>query len=142
MTFYNTISDSLETIREYGSSKFMLDGLAFIKYIHDKVGPGTTVRQLASKMSIMDEKQSLEEDAEQFADRLEKLNSKLQKPVDESILCQLLLRGVADSELKKFLVAEQLHNSIDTYDALKQKIGDYTCRYNLQSSASMHHRCQ
>ena len=109
------------TLKKTGAGKMFMDGLALLKTAYDKHGPGSGAKQLSTTVSLMDEKQSEQETPEDFADRMENINTQSDTPIAEKRMCQFYIRGLLDPDLKKYLIQQQLLKQVVTLSALKDR---------------------
>ena len=114
--------------------KYRGKGIAFMKYIFDRIGPGSISRQTAKKLRLQEEKQQDSETGEQFCDRLIHENSSLTTPIDGTMMCSIFIKGLSDMELKKYLLGEQLKNNITDLDLLKDKCDEYEVQSEILHS--------
>jgi hypothetical protein len=128
---YNTIDESLAALQSSGANTYFMDGLAFLKAAFDKHGPGSGAKQLAQTVNIMDEKQTAEQSAEEFAEKLENINGQLEQPIAENLLCQFYIRGLQDAELKSYLIQQQLLQKVSTISGLKQLANEHDIHQGL-----------
>ena len=130
---YSLIDPTLSAIREAGASALFGNGFGLLKRISDKFGPGVGAKQTETKVKIMYETQNADENAEEFADRLEQLNASLEAPIEDTMLVQFFINGISDADLKKFLVDKQLDDDSQSFDfdSVKRKVNQYTIRHGM-----------
>ena len=124
---YGSLSDCAEmaSAKMYGAKKVFGNGLAYLKHLADKFGPVGGTNQVLLNHNIMIEKQRVGESPDDFATRLETLNSDLDVECSDPMLRSILVRGLHDNELKGFLAKEQSSNRTINFQQLVQKIKEY-----------------
>jgi hypothetical protein len=132
---FGTMDESLKAMKHNAATKYFMDGLALVKATFDKYGSGTGARQLSKTVNIMDEKQSAEESPEEFATRMDEINSQLSPPIAQSLMCQFYIRGLRDMELKKYLIQQQLLKGANTLEGLSQLADEYEIHEVLATGA-------
>ena len=135
---YGTLSDCTETAsaKMYGAKKAFGNGFAFLKHLADKFGLAGGTNQVLLAHDIMTEKQHVGESPDDFATRLETLNSDLDTECTDLMLRSILVRGLHDNELKGFLAKEQSSNRTITFHQLVMKIKEYVLMCKVVDSGT------
>ena len=121
---YWTVDEQIPGLMHSLASTMMFKGLDALKYIHDNYGPGCGTAQVGRAMDIMSEKQDGTETAQEYGTRLLTINATLQERIPDSILKQILLRGIASPECRKFLLGEMSSKNL-TFVQLVAKAREY-----------------